>query len=216
MDNHMIIIGNDNSNLFNNENVDDDYITIMILVLLSFGDPFLVNTFRKRRWLASASSSGTAAVGRLGYELSCHKIGKNSWNPLRSHGWSQCSFVKLLLYQDHLFLWGVPRHQMSGFDSPGWFLARATSCLAQMPHRCVMRWSQSSSNPHGWPWLRDLKPPRWRPGIPRTSEPTSQGFQCLGKSWRPGLSDHGEPKFTMADHGWDSNHQKYTWNYILL
>ena len=45
----MIIIGNDNSNLFNNENDDDDYITIMILVLLSFGDPFLVNTFRKRR-----------------------------------------------------------------------------------------------------------------------------------------------------------------------
>jgi len=56
MDNYMIMIGNDNSNLFNNENDDDDdddyyyyYITIMILVLLSFGDPFLVNTFRKRR-----------------------------------------------------------------------------------------------------------------------------------------------------------------------
>lgn len=117
----------------------------MILVLLSFGDPFLVNTFRKRRWLASASSSGTAAVGlgRIWTELS-----QNREKLLKSTKilW----LITMLLckiaaiWRSSIFM-GSSHQKLSGFDS-GWFLARATSCLAQ-PHRCVMRWSQSSGDP---------------------------------------------------------------------
>lgn len=132
---YMIIIGNDNSNLFNNENDDDDYgyhyyysDSCVTIIWRSLFSQHISKTALTRFW---ASSSGTAAVGRLGYELSCHKIGKNWWNQwfmvdipltigtlkskllqnrdilLRSYGWSQCCFVKLLLYQDHLFLWGL-------------------------------------------------------------------------------------------------------------